>query len=300
MRAQVETDLRRHFVLDRIAEAEGLSVSEQELVGAVEQMARESGRSAGEVVQHFQEDPARLSELKTHLLHGKAREALRRAATLVEEAAPPRRRSRPRRRPPRRASSIRSPARSHAMDASTFTPPAGFSSQPSAGEPRAAGDLSVPSRELEGAARAEYYIPVVVERTGRGERSWDIYSRLLEDRIIFIGSPIGDGLANAVIAQLLYLQKADKARDIHVYVNSPGGSVSAGLAIYDTMQYVSCPVETVCVGMAASMAAILLAGGTARKRFALPNARIMIHQPWGGVQGTAADIAIEAERDPRR
>jgi ATP-dependent Clp protease protease subunit len=143
--------------------------------------------------------------------------------------------------------------------------------------------------------RAEYFIPVVVERTGRGERSWDIYSRLLEDRIVFIGAPIGDGLANSVIAQLLYLQKADKARDIHMYVNSPGGSISAGLAIYDTMQYVSCPVETVCVGMAASMAAVLLAAGTAGKRFALPHSRIMLHQPWGGMQGTAADIAIEAE-----
>ena len=143
--------------------------------------------------------------------------------------------------------------------------------------------------------RSEYYIPVVVERTGRGERSWDIYSRLLEDRIIFIGSAISDGLANSVIAQLLYLQKADKGRDIHVYVNSPGGSVSAGLAIYDTMQYVSCPVETVCVGMAASMGAVLLAAGSAGKRFALPHARIMLHQPWGGVQGTAADVEIEAE-----
>lgn len=141
----------------------------------------------------------------------------------------------------------------------------------------------------------EYYIPVVVERTGRGERSWDIYSRLLEDRIIFIGSPIGDGLANSVIAQLLYAQKVDKARDVHIYINSPGGSVSAGLAIYDTMQYVSCPVETVCVGMAASMAAILLAAGAPGKRFALPHARIMLHQPWGGVQGTAADVEIEAE-----
>src|SRR5688572_24057691 len=145
------------------------------------------------------------------------------------------------------------------------------------------------------APAAEYYIPIVVERTGRGERSWDIYSRLLEDRIIFIGSPIVDVVANSVIAQLLYLQKADKARDIHVYVNSPGGSVSAGLAIYDTMQYVSCPVETVCVGMAASMAAVLLAAGTKGKRYALPHARIMLHQPWGGVQGTAADVEIEAE-----
>ena len=143
--------------------------------------------------------------------------------------------------------------------------------------------------------RSEYYIPVVVERTGRGERSWDIYSRLLEDRIVFIGSEIGDGLANSVIAQLLYLQKADKARDIHMYINSPGGSVSSGLAIYDTMQYVSCPVETVCVGMAASMAAVLLAAGTAGKRYALPHARIMLHQPWGGAQGTAMDVAIEAE-----
>jgi ATP-dependent Clp protease, protease subunit len=142
---------------------------------------------------------------------------------------------------------------------------------------------------------AEYYIPIVVERTGRGERSWDIYSRLLEDRIVFIGSPIVDVVANSVIAQLLYLQKADRTRDIHVYVNSPGGSVSAGLAIYDTMQYVSCPVETVCVGMAASMAAVLLAAGTKGKRFALPHARIMLHQPWGGVQGTAADVEIEAE-----
>jgi len=142
---------------------------------------------------------------------------------------------------------------------------------------------------------AEYYIPIVVERTGRGERSWDIYSRLLEDRIVFIGSPIVDVVANSVIAQLLYLQKADRTRDIHVYVNSPGGSVSAGLAIYDTMQYVSCPVETVCVGMAASMAAVLLAAGTKGKRFALPHARIMLHQPWGGAQGTAADVEIEAE-----
>jgi ATP-dependent Clp protease protease subunit len=151
--------------------------------------------------------------------------------------------------------------------------------------------LWAPERDL----RSEYYIPVVVERTGRGERSWDIYSRLLEDRIVFIGAPIGDGLANSVIAQLLFLQKSDKARDIHVYVNSPGGSVSAGLAIYDTMQYVSCPVETVCVGMAASMAAVLLAAGTPGKRYALPHARIMLHQPWGGVQGTAADVQIEAE-----
>jgi ATP-dependent Clp protease protease subunit len=159
-------------------------------------------------------------------------------------------------------------------------------------DPRLGAETGVGPRVL---PVAEYYIPIVVERTGRGERSWDIYSRLLEDRIVFIGSPIVDVVANSVIAQLLYLQKADKARDIHVYVNSPGGSVSAGLAIYDTMQYVSCPVETVCVGMAASMAAVLLAAGTKGKRYALPHARIMLHQPWGGVQGTAADVEIEAE-----
>jgi ATP-dependent Clp protease protease subunit len=157
------------------------------------------------------------------------------------------------------------------------------------------GPTAAPSDGGRVAPAAEYYIPIVVERTGRGERSWDIYSRLLEDRIVFIGSPIVDVVANSVIAQLLYLQKADKARDIHVYINSPGGSVSAGLAIYDTMQYVSCPVETVCVGMAASMAAVLLAAGTKGKRYALPHARIMLHQPWGGVQGTAADVEIEAE-----
>lgn len=137
--------------------------------------------------------------------------------------------------------------------------------------------------------------PIIIERTGRGERSYDIWSRLLEDRIIFLGTPINDTVANFLIGQLLYLQKADRTRDVHLYINSPGGSISAGLAVYDTLQYISCPIETVCIGMAASMAAILLAAGSPGKRFALPNARIMIHQPWGGAQGTAADIEIQAE-----
>jgi ATP-dependent Clp protease protease subunit len=137
--------------------------------------------------------------------------------------------------------------------------------------------------------------PVIVERTGRGERSYDIWSRLLEDRIVFLGTPINDTAANFIIGQLLYLQKADRSRDVHLYINSPGGSISAGLAVYDTLQYISCPVETVCIGGAASMAAILLAAGSPGKRFALPNSRIMIHQPWGGAQGTAADIEIQAE-----
>ncbi len=137
--------------------------------------------------------------------------------------------------------------------------------------------------------------PTIIERTGRGERQYDIWSRLLEDRIVFLGTSISDTVANFLIGQLLYLQKADRTRDVHLYINSPGGSISAGLAVYDTMQYISCPVETVCIGMAASMAAILLAAGTPGKRFALPNARIMIHQPWGGAQGTAADIEIQAE-----
>lgn len=149
----------------------------------------------------------------------------------------------------------------------------------------------------EGAERPLAYIPnpVIIERTGRGERQYDIWSRLLEDRIVFLGTPINDTVANFLIGQLLYLQKADRTRDVHLYINSPGGSISAGLAVYDTLQYISCPVETVCIGMAASMAAILLAAGTPGKRFALPNARIMIHQPWGGAQGTAADIEIQAE-----
>jgi ATP-dependent Clp protease protease subunit len=149
-------------------------------------------------------------------------------------------------------------------------------------------------------ARAETpraYIPnpIIIERTGRGERQYDIWSRLLEDRIVFLGTPINDTVANFLIGQLLYLQKADRTRDVHLYINSPGGSISAGLAVYDTIQYISCPVETVCIGMAASMSAILLAAGSPGKRFALPNARIMIHQPWGGAQGTAADIEIQAE-----
>jgi len=140
-----------------------------------------------------------------------------------------------------------------------------------------------------------YPIPYVIEKTGRGERAYDIYSRLLEDRIIFIGTPIDDHVANAVIAQLLFLQKDNKTQDINIYINSPGGSVSAGLAIYDTMQFVQCDVATYCIGQNASMAALLLAGGTKGKRHALPNSRVMIHQPWGGAQGTASDIEIQAQ-----
>jgi ATP-dependent Clp protease protease subunit len=140
-----------------------------------------------------------------------------------------------------------------------------------------------------------FYIPYVIEKTGRGERAYDIYSRLLEDRIVFIGDAISDPLANAVIAQLLFLQKENKAQDINLYINSPGGSVTAGLAIYDTIQFVQPDVATYCIGQASSMGAVLLAAGTKGKRFALPHARVMIHQPWGGVQGTAADINIHAE-----
>ena len=138
-------------------------------------------------------------------------------------------------------------------------------------------------------------IPMVVEQTGRGERAYDIFSRLLKDRIIFIGTGISDEVSNLVIAQMLFLQSEDAEKDINLYVNSPGGSVTAGLAIYDTIQFLKCPVTTYCVGQAASMGAVLLAAGTKSKRFALPNARIMIHQPWGGVQGQAADISIQAK-----
>jgi ATP-dependent Clp protease protease subunit len=138
-------------------------------------------------------------------------------------------------------------------------------------------------------------IPTVVERTHRGERAWDIYSRLLEDRIIFLGSPIFDEVANVVIAQLLFLESADPEKDIYLYVNSPGGVISAGLAIYDTMNYIRSDVSTICVGQAASMAAVLLAAGARGKRRALPHARIMIHQPLGGFRGQATDIEIHAK-----
>ncbi|HUE76773.1 MAG TPA: ATP-dependent Clp protease proteolytic subunit [Longimicrobiales bacterium] len=138
------------------------------------------------------------------------------------------------------------------------------------------------------------YPPYVIERTSRGERSYDIFSRLLMDRIIFLGTPIDDNVANIVIAQLLFLQAEDPERDIFVYINSPGGSVYAGLAIYDTVQYLTAPVNTMCMGMAASMGALLLAAGAKGKRSALPNSRIMIHQPSGGSQGSAADIEIQA------
>ena len=138
-------------------------------------------------------------------------------------------------------------------------------------------------------------VPMVVEQTGRGERAYDIFSRLLKERIVFIGSAIDDGTASLVIAQLLFLESEDPDKDISVYINSPGGSVSAGLAIYDTMQYIRPNVATICIGMAASMGAVLLAGGEKGKRSALPNSRIMIHQPWGGTQGTASDISIVAE-----
>ena len=143
--------------------------------------------------------------------------------------------------------------------------------------------------------RNQALVPMVVEQTGRGERAYDIFSRLLKDRIIFIGSGIDDQISNLIIAQLLFLQADDADKDISMYVNSPGGSVTAGMAIYDTMQFVKCDVATYCVGQAASMGAVLLAAGTAGKRFALPNARIMIHQPWGGAQGQATDINIQAQ-----
>lgn len=138
-------------------------------------------------------------------------------------------------------------------------------------------------------------VPIVVEQTGRGERAYDIFSRLLKERIVFIGTPIDDSIASLVIAQLLFLESEDPDKDINIYINSPGGSVSSGLAVYDTMQYIRPEISTICIGMAASMAAVLLAGGTKGKRTALPNSRIMIHQPWGGVQGTATDISIQAE-----
>ena len=138
-------------------------------------------------------------------------------------------------------------------------------------------------------------VPIVVEQTGRGERSYDIYSRLLQDRIIILGSPIDDNVASVVVAQLLFLQAQDARKDISVYINSPGGVVTAGLAIYDTMQFISCDVATYCIGQAASMAAVLLAAGAKGKRFALPNSRIMIHQPLGGAEGQATDISIQAQ-----
>ena len=138
-------------------------------------------------------------------------------------------------------------------------------------------------------------VPIVVEQTSRGERSYDIYSRLLQDRIIILGSPIDDNVASVVVAQLLFLQAQDAQKDISVYINSPGGVVTAGLAIYDTMQFISCDVATYCIGQAASMAAVLLAAGAKGKRFALPNARIMIHQPLGGAEGQATDISIQAQ-----
>ncbi len=143
--------------------------------------------------------------------------------------------------------------------------------------------------------RAQMLVPIVVEQTGRGERSYDIYSRLLKERIIFLGTAIDDDVANLVIAQLLFLQSEDPEKDISLYINSPGGVVTAGLAIYDTMQFLKCDITTYCVGQAASMGAVLLAAGAKGKRYALPNARIMIHQPLGGAQGQATDINIQAQ-----
>ena len=140
------------------------------------------------------------------------------------------------------------------------------------------------------------FVPYVIEQTSRGERSYDIYSRLLNDRIIFLGEEVTDVSANLIVAQLLFLESEDPGKDIHMYINSPGGSVSAVLAIYDTMQYIKCDVSTICIGMAASMGAFLLAGGTKGKRMALPNSEIMIHQPSGGAQGQATEIKIVAEQ----
>jgi len=141
-----------------------------------------------------------------------------------------------------------------------------------------------------------YLIPTVIEKSNFGERAYDIYSRLLKERIIFLGSPIDDGVANTVIAQLLFLESEDSKKDIKLYINSPGGSVTSGMAVYDTMQYIKCDVSTICLGTAASMAATLLASGAPGKRFALPNAEIMIHQVMGGAEGQASDVKIRAER----
>ena len=142
--------------------------------------------------------------------------------------------------------------------------------------------------------RAAYYVPNIVETTHRGEKTWDIYSRLLKDRIVFLGTQVNDQVANSLVAQMLFLQSDDPNADIHLYVNSPGGSVSAGLAVYDTMQFIKPDVATMCIGQAASMGAVLLAGGAQGKRYALPNSRVMIHQPLGGFQGQATDIEIHA------
>ncbi len=139
------------------------------------------------------------------------------------------------------------------------------------------------------------FVPYVIERSGNGERSYDLYSRLLKDRIIFVDGEIRDETADLVVAQILYLESENPNKDINMYINSPGGSVTAGLAIYDTMQYVKCDIQTICMGQAASMGAILLAGGTVGKRYALPSSRVMIHQPWGGAQGQESDIAIQAK-----
>jgi ATP-dependent Clp protease, protease subunit len=155
------------------------------------------------------------------------------------------------------------------------------------------GTITSAHEEPAGAMYANL-VPIVIEQTGRGERAYDIYSRLLRDRIIIMGSPIGDDLSNLIVAQLLFLESEDPEKDIYMYINSPGGSVTAGLAIYDTMQYIKPDISTLCVGQAASMAAWLLAAGAKGKRFALPHARIMIHQPLGGVQGQASDIDIQA------
>ena len=149
------------------------------------------------------------------------------------------------------------------------------------------------------AERAEYYIPFVVEQSHRGERSYDIYSRLLKDRIVFLGTGVDDPVSNVVVAQLLFLDSEDPEKDIFLYINSPGGSITAGMAVYDTMQYVRAPVATICVGQAASMGAVLLAAGARGKRRALPHARILIHQPFGGYQGQASDVEIHA-REMRR
>jgi ATP-dependent Clp protease protease subunit len=151
------------------------------------------------------------------------------------------------------------------------------------------------NKETKKEASMSYLVPMVIETTGRGERAYDIYSRLLKDRIVFIGTPIDDTISNLIIAQILFLQMEDSNKDINVYVNSPGGSVTAGLAIYDTMQFVKCDIATYCVGQAASMGALLMAAGKKGKRFSLPHARVMIHQPWGGAQGTASDISIHAK-----
>jgi ATP-dependent Clp protease, protease subunit len=272
------------FILSRIAEKEGVTATQADVDMRVAELATRYRTTTGKMRERLEHEEM-LPQIALQIREEKTVSLILSKATITEAA--------PAAKPEGEAAATEGEAKEEAKPKKPRVSKAKKARMRPPRKPRGKRRSNVTDNRM--FAPQANLVPIVVEKTGRGERSYDIFSRLLKDRIIFIGTAIDDVVANLVIAQMLFLDLEGKNQDISLYINSPGGMVTAGLAIYDTMQFVNCDVATYCIGQAASMAAVLLGAGAKGKRFALPNARILIHQPWGGTQGTASDIAIQAE-----